>query len=117
MLAACLALPTRGSRRRTNLTAGPRDKPGLLVDPIPSDLVTSGPVVDICTQMLPDQPITEVMVNRFTDHEQCGPHQDVNNKEDSFIALDGPLKEAASFLKTARFLQRSANGFATQATA
>ena len=92
LLAACLALPHKGTRRRTNLSAGPRDRHGLLLDPIPSDLVSSGPVVAICAQMLPGQPINEVMVNRFTDHEQCRPHQDVNNTEDSFIALDGPFE-------------------------
>ena len=90
LLAACQALAPRGTHRRTNLTDAPRDSHGLLKEALPSDLVRHGPIIDICRAMLPSSPrITEVCMNRFTHHSQCGPHQDIHNTEDSFIALDG----------------------------
>ena len=55
----------KGTHRRTNLAPNaPRDATGkFLKEAIPSDHLTSGPIFDLCVQMLPDQRITDIQVN------------------------------------------------------
>ena len=93
--AAARELPQAGTTRRTNLTDAPQDDHGHLLTPLPSDVVRSGPVMDICRAMLPSRDIPEICVNRFEDCSQCGPHRDYNNTRDSVIALLGDFSGGA----------------------
>ena len=94
----------RGTRCRTNL-AGPdaeRDQYGFLKNPLPSDIITSGPIWELCKLLSPDFRFDTVTLNKFAHHEQCQHHWDKRNVGNSRIAFVGNFKGGALKLDDGR---------------
>ena len=94
----------RGTRCRTNLVGkdAERDQYGFLKHSLPSDLITSGPIWELCKLLSPDFEFDTVTLNKFVHHEQCQHHWDRRNVGDSRIAFVGNFKGGALKLDDGR---------------
>ena len=85
----------KGSYNRTNRKPNAeRDATGKLIEAIPSDVITGGPIMYLCRLLNPGYKFEFITVNKFTDASECQHHHDTGNKGLSRLSMFGDFEGA-----------------------
>ena len=93
----------KGSYNRTNLKPNAeRDENGKLVESIPSDVITGGPIMYLCRLLNPGYKFEFITINKITDASECQHHHDTGNKDLSRLIMFGDFEGGALALDDGR---------------